>query len=64
MFHHPLSTVPTTSVPIKSKEEIEAWMEEFGKKTAAAFHASGVPIVDFRVRHHALQHAPFDLTTD
>ncbi|KAF8229292.1 hypothetical protein L208DRAFT_1378981 [Tricholoma matsutake] len=38
----------TTSVPVKSKEEIEAWIVEFGRKNEADLRAAGVPFVDFR----------------
>ncbi|KAF8640614.1 hypothetical protein AX17_000275 [Amanita inopinata Kibby_2008] len=43
-----MSCLAISTVPIKSKEEIEAWIAELGRKNEAALRAAGVPIVDFR----------------
>jgi hypothetical protein len=40
-----------TSVPVKSKEETEAWIVEFSKKNEAALYAARVPFIDFQVHH-------------
>ena len=57
MSRYSSSTVLTTSVPVKSKEEIEAWIVEFGRKNEAELRAAGVPFVDFRVPHQFVFHS-------